>query len=133
MSAPNLPPLPGRPWHMYCTKCGKESVLEAINVKHPVHHPDLSFGVCSCGYFASAGQEPFTADQMHTYGLACYQQGLDDAAKVCQAAEKEMWDVYKGRSDNDSARRGTGSEYIQGASDQSGLLCDAIRQLKDTP
>lgn len=36
-------------------------------------------------------------DSMHAYGLACYQQGLEGAAKICDdlAARDELSNYYK--------------------------------------
>lgn len=71
----------------------------------------------------------YTADQMRQAQADAARAALEQAARVCKAAENELWAVYKGKSDSDTARRGAGSQYVEGASDQCAVLADAIRTL----
>lgn len=65
----------------------------------------------------------YTADQMKAAILEERQR----CAKICDAAQHELWEVYKGRSNADLMGRGRGTDYVQGAADQAGLLSSAIR------
>ena len=81
-----LPPLPERPWRMFCTKCGRTTPLDAKDVQHsPPGSPFVShFGVCPCGYQALAEQAPWTADQLRARDLEIVRLVLEAAAKVCR-------------------------------------------------
>ena len=76
-----LPPLPERPWRMFCTKCGRTTPLDAKDVQHsPPGSPFVShFGVCPCGYQALAEQAPWTADQLRARDLEIVRLVLEDA------------------------------------------------------
>ena len=89
-----LPPLPERPWRMFCTKCGRTTPLDAKDVQHsPPGSPFVShFGVCPCGYQALAEQAPWTADQLRARDLEVARLVLEAAA---QAAGPE--DSYQDR------------------------------------
>lgn len=79
-----LPPLPERPWRMFCTKCGRTTPLDAKDVQHsPPGSPFVShFGVCPCGYQALAEQAPWTADQLRARDLEIVRLVLEAAAKA---------------------------------------------------
>lgn len=81
-----LPPLPERPWRMFCTKCGRTTPLYAKDVQHsPPGSPFVShFGVCPCGYQALAEQAPWTADQLRARDLEVARLVLEAAAKLCK-------------------------------------------------
>ena len=76
-----LPPLPERPWRMFCTKCGRTTPLDAKDVQHsPPGSPFVShFGVCPCGYQALAEQAPWTADQLRARDLEIVRLMLEGA------------------------------------------------------
>ena len=99
-----LPPLPERPWRMFCTKCGRTTPLDAKDVQHsPPGSPFVShFGVCPCGYQALAEQAPWTADQLRARDLEVARLVLEAAAKeVHGCAHRIMADLL----DVDSHRR----------------------------
>ena len=83
-----LPPLPERPWRMFCTKCGRTTPLDAKDVQHsPPGSPFVShFGVCPCGYQALAEQAPWTADQLRARDIEVARLVLEAAAKFI-----ELW------------------------------------------
>jgi hypothetical protein len=56
---------------------------------------------------------------------------IEMCARICSDAESELWRVYKGTAGAENLK-GKGSEYVQGAADESGLLAQAIRALKST-
>ena len=53
---------------------------------------------------------------------------LEGAAKVCRDAESGLWKIYK--QGDGALKKGRGSEYVQGAADQSALLADAVVNLE---
>lgn len=53
---------------------------------------------------------------------------LEAAAKMCRDAESGLWKVYK--QGDGALKKGRGSEYVQGAADQSALLADAVVNLE---
>ena len=79
-----LPPLPERPWRMFCTKCGRTTPLDAKDVQHsPPGSPFVShFGVCPCGYQALAEQAPWTADQLRARDIEVVRLVLKAAADL---------------------------------------------------
>ena len=81
-----LPPLPERPWRMFCTKCGRTTPLDAKDVQHsPPGSPFVShFGVCPCGYQALAEQAPWTADQLRARDIEVARLVLEAAAQSCE-------------------------------------------------
>ena len=89
-----LPPLPERPWRMFCTKCGRTTPLDAKDVQHsPPGSPFVShFGVCPCGYQALAEQAPWTADQLRARDLEIVRLVLEAAAMSCERYAKNRLD-----------------------------------------
>jgi len=75
------------------------------------------------------GDEPcYYAHTLRAYSLEVARVVLEGAAKVCRDAELGLWDVYK--KGDGPLKRGRGSEYVQGASDQSALLAGAVVNLE---
>ena len=101
-----LPPLPERPWRMFCTKCGRTTPLDAKDVQHsPPGSPFVShFGVCPCGYQALAEQAPWTADQLRARDQEIVRCVLEAAAKAFEA-EVDTWDEMKKRGYSGAIRR----------------------------
>ena len=91
-----LPPLPIRPWRMFCTKCGRTTPLDAKDVQHsPPGSPFVShFGVCPCGYQALAEQAPWTADQLRARDLEIVRLVLEAAAKECEKRERVIGELH---------------------------------------
>ena len=87
-----LPPLPERPWRMFCTKCGRTTPLDAKDVQHsPPGSPFVShFGVCPCGYQALAEQAPWTADQLRARDLEVAQLVLEAAGDAVKRHNSGM-------------------------------------------
>ena len=87
-----LPPLPERPWRMFCTKCGRTTPLDAKEVQHsPPGSPFVShFGVCPCGYQALAEQAPWTADQLRARDIEVARLMLEAAAQTCKQKAGRM-------------------------------------------
>ena len=79
-----LPPLPERPWRMFCTKCGRSASLPVSKVQHPVGKPDVSFAMCPCGYLAFAEQDKGHAEEvLRARDLEVARVLLEAAAKAC--------------------------------------------------
>jgi hypothetical protein len=71
---------------------------------------------------------PLTPEKLRARDLKVARVVLEAAGKMCRDAESGLWEVYK-RGDG-ALKKGRGSEYVQGAADQSALLADAVVNLE---
>ena len=71
---------------------------------------------------------PLTPEKLRARDLEVARCVLEAAAKVCRDAESGLWKVYK--QGDGALKKGRGSEYVQGAADQSALLADAVVNLE---
>ena len=80
---PKLPPLPSTPWvlHMDAQECEPEW---------------------------TSTYDGYKDDDMHAYGLACWRQGMEDAAGICEAESRLGVDderAHNGRLMADAIRK----------------------------
>lgn len=114
-------PMPERPWHMFCTKCGQVSAVAAKDVQNPAGRAETAFALCPCGYYGFAEQDKgHSDDQLRAYGASCARAALEEAARVCKREADAAYKRYK-------------EEYLpnyyDGQCDMANALHDAIRAM----
>lgn len=72
----------------------------------------------------------YSPAELRARDLEVVQCVLEAAAKMCRDSESGLWTVYK--EGHGYSQKGRGSEYVQGAADQSALLADAVVNLEFT-
>lgn len=101
MTAPWMPPLPERPWSMFCTKCMQRRRLDdTTKLQRSKTHPGVAFAACPCGYSAFAEQDPYTADQMRQAQADAARAALEQAAKAAGPEDSYRDEWFSAKADS---------------------------------